>query len=208
MTLNKARFTKSDVQILAKDVLFEGFFKLARVQLRHRLFSGGWSQPVERELFEKALAVATVVYDPERDLVGLVEQFRVGTLESSWGPWSLEGVAGMVEEGEPPESVIRRELLEEAGLTARQLLPITGFYPTPGSCNEYTYLYCALCDLSDAGGLHGLPEEGEDILFHCVPADEVFDNLLNGRMNNAATLIGLLWLQQQRERLRAEARPQ
>ncbi|MCR6652851.1 MAG: hypothetical protein NVV73_15805 [Cellvibrionaceae bacterium] len=96
-----------------------------------------------------------------------------------------------------------RELVEEAGLQAKELLPVTAFYPTPGSCNEYTYLFCAICDLTAAGGIFGVDGENEDILFKAYPAEEVFDAMLQSRMNNAATLIGLQWLQLNRNQLRA-----
>lgn len=205
MSFKKPRFAAGDVQILNDALVYTGFFKINKLQLRHRLFGGGWSEPIERELFVKAQAVAAVLYDPVNDLIGLVEQFRVGMLEASAGPWSLEGVAGMVEPGEDPEAVMRRELSEEAGLSEATLLPITCFYPTPGSCNESTYLYCALCDLHNAGGQFGLADEGEDIQLHVAGADEVFNAMLQSRMNNAATLIGLLWLRDQREALRAQA---
>lgn len=204
MPLRKGPYSRQDVQIVKKQDIFAGFFRLAKVQLRHRLFSGGWSAPVERELFEKAEAAAAVIYDPVGDLIGLVEQFRVGMLNSPLGPWSLEGVAGMVEAGESPETLICRELQEEAGIRAYKLLPITAFYPTPGSCNEYVHLYCALCDLSGAGGCFGLADEGEDILFQVYSASEVFDAMLESRTNNAATLIGLQWLQIQRPQLRVD----
>lgn len=204
MSLKTSQFDVKDVTIEREDVVYAGFFELRKVSLKHRLFSGVWSPTIERELFAKALAVCAMVYDPARDLIGLVDQFRVGTLASPYGPWTLEGVAGMVEDGEPPEAVIRRELQEEAGLTPFALLPITGFFPTPGSCDEYAHLYCAICDLSQAGGQFGLEEEGEDILFSVHPATEVFDAMLQSRMNNAATLIGLMWLQLNRQQLQEE----
>lgn len=195
MTLKVSRFSDNDVIVEQKKTVYDGFFSLDVVRLRHRLFDGGWSETIERELFIKATAVCAMVYDPERDLIGLVEQFRLGTVKSPCGPWSLEGVAGMVEPGETPENVIKRELMEEANLVANKLIPITAFYPTPGSCNEFTHLYCALCNLENKGGVYGLPQEGEDILFSVHSAQEVFDAMLGSRMNNAATLVGLMWLQ-------------
>lgn len=203
MTLKTSQLNLQDVTIEHEETLHQGFFRLKRLRLKHRLFQGGWSDTIERELFAKSLAVSAIVYDPVLDLVGLVEQFRVGTLASPYGPWTLEGVAGMVEQGETPEDVITRELFEEAGLVARDLLAITGFYPTPGSCDEYTHLFCALCDLSEAGGNFGLAHEGEDILFRAYPAEDVFGAMLENKTDNAATLIGLMWLQINRPNLRA-----
>jgi len=171
---------------------------------KSRLFKGGMSASIERELFAKAEACCAMVYDPKHDLIGFVEQFRAGTMGSEYGPWTLEGVAGMVEPGEAPKDVIVRELMEEAGLKADHLIPITQFYPTPGSCDEYTHLYCALCDLSEAGGQYGLAHEGEDILFSVHNATQVLDAMLQSRMNNAATLVGLMWLQLNRSKIQED----
>jgi ADP-ribose pyrophosphatase len=191
------------VEILEQESAYRGFFQVLKLKLRHRKFGGGWSRPFVRELFDKSEAASAVVYDPVLDRVGLVDQFRVGALKSPHGPWTLECVAGMVEEGESPADMMLRELEEEAGLQAKQLLPITNFYPTPGSCNEFTHVYCAICDLAGAGGVFGVEGENEDILFKTYPVEEVFNAMLHSRLNNAATLIGLLWLRQQRPQLRA-----
>lgn len=201
--MNDQKFVREDVEVLGEEPLYSGFFKLLRVRLRHRLFNGGWSREFSRELFAKAQAASAGVYDPVLDQIGLVDQFRIGTVDSPYGPWTLESVAGMVEEGESPADMMLRELVEEAGLQAKELLPVTAFYPTPGSCNEYTYLFCAICDLTAAGGIFGVDGENEDILFKAYPAEEVFDAMLQSRMNNAATLIGLQWLQLNRNQLRA-----
>lgn len=189
--MEKQSFTRSDVDIVQEEPLYSGFFTLLKVKLRHRLFNGGWSREFTRELFAKAEAASAVVYDPVLDQIGLVDQFRIGTLDSPYGPWTLESVAGMVEEGESPADMMLRELVEEAGLHAKELLPVTAFYPTPGSCNEYTHLFCAICDLTEAGGVFGVEGENEDILFKAYPAEDVFNAMLQSRMNNAATLIGL-----------------
>lgn len=201
--MEKQSFTRSDVDIVQEEPLYSGFFTLLKVKLRHRLFNGGWSREFTRELFAKAEAASAVVYDPVLDQIGLVDQFRIGTLDSPYGPWTLESVAGMVEEGESPADMMLRELVEEAGLHAKELLPVTAFYPTPGSCNEYTHLFCAICDLTEAGGVFGVEGENEDILFKAYPAEDVFNAMLQSRMNNAATLIGLQWLQLNRNQLRA-----
>lgn len=200
--MNPSRFDRKDVEVIERETAFEGFFRLDRFRLRHSTFQGEQSPVLERELFVKSGAAAAVVYDPVNDLVGLVEQFRIGMYDSEPSPWSLEGVAGLLEEGEAPEALIRRELMEEAGIEQATLEFITRFFPTPGSCNEFTWLYCALCDLQGRGGVFGLAEEGEDIFLHVFPAEDVFATMLENRSANAAALIGLLWLQLNRVRLR------
>ncbi|MFL0803827.1 MAG: NUDIX domain-containing protein [Agarilytica sp.] len=202
MSLDKAQFSIEDVNVESDEVVFDGFFQMREVGLTHRLFQGGWSAPMKREVFYRGDASAAVLYDPKRDLIGLVEQFRIGAMRSEYSPWCLEVVAGMMEAGETAESLIRRELEEEAGISEAELVHITSYYSTPGGCSEKIHLYCALCDLSEAGGVHGLDHENEDILLQVFPAEEVFAVMLDSRMNNAATLLGLQWLQINRKSLK------
>ncbi len=202
MPLRKSEFSGHDVELLKEETLFQGFARLVRYGLRHRLFRGGWSLPLERELLVRREACAAILYDPAHDLIGLVEQFRIGALKSEYGPWCLEVVAGLVDPGETPDQVIKREIEEEAGITEVEVAFITSYYTTPGACNEKVHLYSGLCDLRQAGGIFGLDHENEDIRLHIIPADDVFAAMFSSRLNNASTLIGLQWLQANRASLR------
>ena len=198
----QAIFGLNDVQIFRRERVYDGFFKMDRLCLRHKLFDGGWGPELTRELLSRGPAVAAVLYDPVNDLIGLVEQFRVGCLDEPSGPWALEVVAGILDCGGTPEQAIRRELLEEAGISPRELRYICDYLSSPGGCDEKLYLYCDIADLSQAGGIHGLEAEGEDIRLCIHPAAEVFANLYSGSMNNAATLICLQWLQLHQDSLK------
>ena len=202
MDFEKARFQREDVEITGEETIAEGFFRYIKTFFKHRLFEGGWSHTHKREVLVKTEAAAAVLYDPWHDTIGLIEQFRIGALESEYGPWCLEVVAGMMEPGESAEELITREIFEEAGIIGPELIAITSYYSTPGCSNEKLHVFCGLCDLSDAGGIHGEKNEGEDIMLHILPAEEVFDTMLNSRMNNAATLVCLQWLQINRGKLR------
>lgn len=203
--MKKSPFNHSDVEISHDELVYDGFFKMRALRLRHRLFAGGWSPEIRRELFVRNPAVGVVLYDRDNDLIGLVEQFRVGALQEEHSPWCLEIVAGIVEDGETPEDVARREIQEETGLQVAELDYICNYLSSPGGSNERLDLFCAYCDLSASGGsLHGLPTEGEDIKFHVLPGAEVFAELYQGRFNNAATMICLQWLQLQRLRWMSE----
>ncbi len=200
--IEKPEFTTADVDIVQRELLYKRFFRVERVQLRHRLFAGGWGPAIAREIFVRGEAVAVVLYDPQRDLIALVEQFRIGAMNEPDGPWCYEVVAGMVEPGESPEAVAYRELQEEANITPYALEYICNFLSSPGGSDEKLHLYCGLCDLENAGGIYGLPEEGEDIRVHLLRAQDVFAELYAGPFNNAAALICLQWLQANRPRLR------
>ncbi|WP_045861105.1 NUDIX domain-containing protein [Teredinibacter purpureus] len=200
-----AELGKDDFTIEKDETVYDGFFKMYKLQLRHKTFAGEWIPTINRELFHRGEAAAAILYDPKRHLIGLIEQFRVGALESEYGPWCLETVAGMMEEGETPEGLIRRELEEEAGITHTDVRHISSYYSSPGGCSEKIHLYCALCDLEGKGGLYGLAEENEDIRFAVYNAEDVFSTMFAGRTNNAATLIGLQWIQFNQKALQAEA---
>ena len=76
MTESNEIFTQNDYEIVKRDSLYEGFFRMARYHLRFKLFNGGWSQTVTRELMERPSAVGILLYDPILDRVVLIEQFR------------------------------------------------------------------------------------------------------------------------------------
>jgi len=203
--------TPDDVEIIEKARLYQGFFRVDRYRLKHRLFGGGWSGEMSREIFERRHAVTAVLYDPDLDKLVLVEQFRPGAfaaLSSPWfdsdfSPWLVEFVAGIIEEGETPEDVARREAIEEAGCEIRELIPVCHYLSSPGGSSESVFVFCGRVDASNAGGVHGLSEEHEDIRVLSVPVAEVWQWLESGKFQNAMTLIGMQWFKMNRDSLRA-----
>lgn len=201
--LFEAPFTAADVELLERRCLHQGFFRLDALRLRHRLFEGGWSGEVRREVHHRHDAVGVLLYDVERDAVVLVEQFRAGALEDSASPWKLEVVAGLVEAGETPAEVARREAREEAGCEVGELIELHAYYPSPGACDEQVTLFCGLVDSQGLGGVHGLDEENEDIRVHVLPFARAWELLQAGRLDNAMCLIAFYWLAGERASLRA-----
>ena len=185
---------RDDVEILKRESCFSGFYKLDRLSLRHRQFAGGMGPVLSRELFVRHDAVCVLPYDPQRDTVVLIEQFRVGAMAKSENPWLLELVAGLIDKDEQPEEVALREAIEEADLALTSLWPITQYYPSPGGSDERVHLFIGRCDSEGAGGVHGLAEEGEDIRVHVWPLEAALDAVKDGRIENAASIIALQWL--------------
>ncbi|MGB5855599.1 MAG: ADP-ribose diphosphatase [Oceanisphaera sp.] len=191
-------FGHEDVQLLAEDVGYQGFFRLLRLRLRHKLFAGGWSKEITRELFDRGHAAAVLPYDPITDEVVLVEQFRVGAIYGDASPWLLEVVAGIVEPGETAEDVVRREAEEEAGLTLNSLTRVMSYFPSPGGCGERITLFVGEVDASQAAQHAGLADESEDIRVHRVPREQAMQWMAEGKLDNASTIIALQWLALQR----------
>ena len=190
------------VEIVEREACFRGFYALDRLRLRHSLFRGGMGPEISRELFVRHDAVCVLPYDPQRDCVVAIEQFRVGVMDKSARPWLLEPVAGLIDKGESPEAVAYREAQEEAGVTLQALWPVTSYYPSPGGSDERVYLFVGRCDSQGVGGLHGLAEEGEDIRVHVMAFDQALAAMQAGRFDNAASIIALQWLALNREQLR------
>ena len=189
-------FSQDDYKIIAKESLYDGFFKMKRFTIQHRLFAGGSTGTFSRELFERGEAAAVLLYDPMARVVVLTEQFRIGAAldETNTSPWLLEVVAGIVEEGEQAEEVARREAQEEADCIVQDLIPISSYWSSPGGTSEKIHLYCALIDSAGMGGIHGLDHEQEDILVRIIPFDQAYSGIAGGEINNAATIIALQWL--------------
>ena len=191
-----------DVEVVEREACFRGFYQLDRLHLRHRLFAGGMGKLINRELFVRHDAVCVLPYDPQRDCVVLIEQFRIGALDKSANPWLIELVAGLIDKDEQPEQVARREAVEEAGLELAELWPLTQYYPSPGGSDERVHLYVGRCDSRGAGGVHGLEEEGEDIRVLVWSLEEALAALDDGRIDNAASIIALQWLALNRDKVR------
>lgn len=185
---------QQDVELVSRETVYKSFTQVDVVKLKHRLFAGGISPIIQRELVIKPEAIGVLIYDPNLDSVLLIEQFRVGAL-SHPNPWQLEIVAGLVDgQGESLEDVAKREVMEEAGVELSRLEKVMTFLLSPGGSNERFTLFVGQADLSQAGGVFGLPEEGEDIKVKVVSATEIGVLLeQNQILWNAPLLVAAQW---------------
>jgi ADP-ribose pyrophosphatase len=192
-----------DVAISGVEIGFERFLRMDVFHFRHRLFSGEWSELRSYDVLRRGPAVAIVLYDPDRDSVVLVEQFRLPALLAGNSPWQIEAAAGLVGDGEVPEAVAIRETREETGLDLiGEPIPIRRYLPSPGGSDESVALFCGRVDSSATAGVHGLVEEHEDIRVIVKPWIEIEAMLDGGTIDSGHTLIALYWLLSHRERLR------
>ena len=192
------QFSQEDMEIVAEKTLYKGFFTLKQIQFKHKLFAGGESEIVTRELLIKGAASAVIAYDPKADSVVLVEQVRIGAAyhpEPMRSPWLLELIAGMVEKGEKPEEVALRESKEGAGITVKNLTHCLSVWDSPGGTVERLHLFVGKVDSSQAKGIHGLADENEDIRVHVVKREQAYQWMCEGKIDNGIAVIGLQWLQ-------------
>ena len=172
-------------------------------RFRHRLFSGEWSAARSSEVLRRGQAVAIVLYDPDRDRVVLVEQFRLAALLAGSSPWQLEAAAGLIDTEETPQAVAVRETREETGLVMiGDPVPIQRYLSSAGNSDEGIFLFCGRIDSTLAAGVHGVPEEHEDIRVVVKTLAEVEALLDAGAIESGHTLIGLYWLLRHRDRQR------
>ncbi|SMB49354.1 ADP-ribose pyrophosphatase [Serratia proteamaculans] len=195
---------KNDVEIIARETLYRGFFSLNLYRFRHRLFNGDMSPEIKREIFERGHAAVLLPYDPVRDEVVLIEQLRIAAVDTSRSPWLLEMVAGMIETGESVEDVCRREAQEEAGVVVGRCKPVLSYLASPGGTSERLSIMVGEVDATTAEGIHGLEEEHEDIRVHVVSREQAYRWVEEGAIDNAASVIALQWLALHHESLRKE----
>ncbi len=195
---------KGDVQALQRSEPYARYFAVEEQDLRYRRFDGEMSAPVTRAAFVSGDAVTVLPYDPVRDRVLLVEQFRFGPhVRGDANPWQLEAIAGRIDPGETPEQAAIREAKEEAGLALSRLIPIAGYYPSPGTSAEFLYSYLAVVDLpDDAAGVFGLDAEAENIRGHLIGFEALMALCASAEVGNAPTLLSAMWLARERAALR------
>jgi ADP-ribose pyrophosphatase len=188
------------VKIIKEDVVYQDFLQVRKFHLQHELFEGGMSDTISREVLTKSHIVAVLPYDPIRDEVVIIEQFRAGALASE-NPWLIEIVAGIADADETIEQLAHREVQEEAGLTIEALIPFYTYWVSPGASNELVHLFCAKIDSSHAGGIHGCKGEHEDIRVSVISSHQAFEYVRTGKIINSLSIIALQWLELHRDEL-------
>jgi ADP-ribose pyrophosphatase len=209
-SFSAASFGPDDVELISCERVFSGYFAVDQYRLRHRRHDGGWTQPIQREVFISGDAVVVLPYDPVQDSVVLIEQFRAGPYANEGqtnpqGAWLIETIAGRFEPGEIPEDVARREAIEEAGCHLGRFFPMGDFYQSPGCIAERIHYFCAIVDTKGVGGIHGLDHENEDIRVIVLKRETALRAIAEGRISNVTLAFSLQWLELNRDRVLREA---
>jgi ADP-ribose pyrophosphatase len=198
-----------DAIVVSQQRAWSGRFAVDLIRFRHRRFDGVMSDPRTWELWRRGRAIGLVPYDPIADSVVLIEQFRLPALAAGIDPVLVELPAGLIEDGEDPETAMHRELHEEMRMQADRLQRIGAYLLSAGSSDELLDLYVGRVTAPETGpdgivGLAGAASEGEDIRTRVWPADKAIAHALDGAFPNSVTTIGLLWLAAKRNILRKQ----
>ena len=180
-------------KIISKKNLYNGFFKMNEVILKYQKYNGSWSNGVKRELFGGSQVSAVLPYDPVKQEIILVQQFRPGTISTNLNNYLDEIVAGIIDGGETPEEAAKRECLEETGCEIKKLIPIQGYFPAPGSSESFYHLFLGETNAFEGKRIMGLQNENEDIMVKSYKIEEIRQKMIDGVFLNGLTLIALQW---------------
>ncbi|WP_170557667.1 NUDIX domain-containing protein [Ruegeria atlantica] len=193
----------NDVIVHDRNPAYINYFAIEEIALQHRQHDGSMGAVLNRSSLMQGSAVIVLPYDPVRDTVLLVEQFRAPVfLTEDPEPWMWEPVAGMIDPGETPEQAALREAEEEAQVALSQLEYAGGAYSSSGSSTEYVYLYVGLADLTKTIENGGLATEGEDIRTQILSYTDFMDRVDSHGFKDLPLLALAHWLARHRARLR------
>ena len=147
-----------------------------------------------REVIEHPGAVG-IVPMVDRDHVCLIRNFRLAV-----GRWLIEIPAGTLEPGEPPLATASRELIEETGFRAGQVVPLCELLFSPGILHERMHLFLA----TDLTAGETRLEVGEQIERLIVPWEEALDMIQRGAIEDAKTVAALLFCDRWRRNASAD----
>lgn len=193
-----------DVVVHGHKRAYMNFFAMEEMDLQFRRYDGSLSPVINRCAAMVGHAAVVLPYDPLRDQVLLVEQFRAPPfIMGDTSPWMWEPVAGVIDPGESAETTAIREAKEEAGVTIQQLEVVARAYPSSGALAEFIHIFVGLCDLSDISGGGGMAGEGEDIRSRILSYEALMQGVDGQEYKDMPLVMAALWLARHRGRLRS-----
>jgi len=168
-----------DVRILSSSLVYEG--KAVSVKKEEVELPSGKRIYRETVLHRGASAIIPVM--DNGDII-FVRQYR-----HPIGEYILEIPAGTLKEGEDPEACARRELEEETGYRAGELIHLLTIYPSPGYSSERLHLYLAR---KLEKGNQNL-EADEDISITFLSLEDALEAIRERRIRDAKTIVGILY---------------
>jgi ADP-ribose pyrophosphatase len=190
------------VSVKSTQLLTDGFLKVRRYEFEVEKHSGG-RQLIRREVMLRGHAVGVLGYDPHRDEIVLINEFRPGCLLAGDAAFTDNVAAGVVDDAESPLEAAVREMKEETGLELRDpQLVHPGAYVSSGGTSEKIAIVFGFVDTSQAGGIHGNGHEAEDILTVVLPAATFVERIRSAAITDLKTLVAGYWFAERWQELR------
>lgn len=185
------------IRIKSVDTLSKRWGTLTSTKLDYRRADGRWEEH-SREIYDHGHGASIIPYDPARDTVLLVRQFRYTPFSIGDSGDMIEACAGLLD-ADDPEGCIRREAMEELGVKLRDVHLLFTAYASPGSLTERISLFAGHyvpADRVAAGGGH--EDEGEEIEVLEWTLDEAIEAARDGRIIDMKTILLLQHLELER----------
>jgi nudix-type nucleoside diphosphatase (YffH/AdpP family) len=177
------------VRLRELKTLSNDHYTLRRAEFDFRRSDGTWQDSQLRESYDMGDGAAVLLLDRTRDTVLLIKQFRWPPFERGYRQLLIEAVAGKLD-GDAPEACVRREAMEEAGITVGEVELVTWCFPSPGAVTERLSLFIGGYDSAAPrarGGGH--ESEGEDIEALEVSLDEALAMVKRGEIIDMKTIL-------------------
>jgi nudix-type nucleoside diphosphatase (YffH/AdpP family) len=182
------RVRVTDVRLLS-----DNWYRLHTTTFDLQGADGTWSSQ-SRETYDRGNGATILLYDVERRTVLLTSQFRYPAyINGHPGGMLIETAAGLLDDDDP-ETAIRREAIEETGHRVGEVTHVFDAFMSPGSVTERLHFYAAPYDAGTReheGG--GLAAEGEHITLVELDIDDALDQVANGGIIDAKTIMLLQW---------------
>jgi nudix-type nucleoside diphosphatase (YffH/AdpP family) len=186
------KFEKAKVEIVNEKMLSDQWNRLSTFDIDYT-DSEGETHRLKREIYHRTPAATILLYDPRKETVVLVRQFRLPAYLKGYAAWIAETPAGLLD-GDDPEEAIRREAMEETGYRVREVRPLFKVFMSPGAITEIVHFFAASVDTSDRIALGGgLDDEHEDIEVIVLPLTDAMAMIESGEIFDAKTIILLQW---------------
>lgn len=186
------KFKDAAIEILKDETLSKNWYHLRNVTFDYT-GSNGQTKTLKREVYDRGNGATILLYDPKRDSVILVRQFRMPAHLNGHSGWLLETPAGLLD-GDNPTEAIRREVVEETGYVVKDVLPVFQSFMSPGAVTEIIHFFAAVIDVTERaeeGG--GAAHEDEDIEVLEVPLAEAMTMIETGDICDGKTIMLLQW---------------
>ena len=190
MTGKETGMTEKNDRVREREriLLSESWGKLHKNIFDYRRSDGTW-QTQTRETYDRGDGAAVLPYDPDRNTVLLIRQFRFPAWVRGHHEPLVEVCAGLLD-ADDPVTCIKKEAEEELGVTLEAPVRVMVPFMSPGSVVEQLHLFVARYSPRDRTGEGGgEAHEGEDIEVIELPFAEALAMIDDGRICDAKTIL-------------------